>query len=176
MKKIFEKKFLSDADATAHLENTGWSYAGQHGFLKKYHLYKGVEIDRYGVLQQIYELHLKKDGHIVLYSDFNFGHVLSTTNLPRHVWTSKDVYDHILKKTAELNSKLFEELGMQFTVEWNNAESEFSIYYLVVFDHPKAIAGSRVKNEKVAGFKSFSKARDWAITESNKLLSNKDLT
>ena len=176
MKKIFEKKFLSDADATAHLEKTGWKYSGQRGIFVKYHLYKGVELDRFGALQQIYELRLKKDGHVELYSDFSVGRVYSTTNLPRHVWISKDVFDYIMEKTSELNCKLTEELGMNYVVEWNYVESEFSIYSLVTFDHPQAFAGSKVRNGKVAGFKEFASARDWAISASKKCIGNEDLT
>lgn len=172
MKKIFEKKFLNDADATAHLEKTGWNYSGQYGIFVKYHLYKGVEIDRFGVLQQIYELRLKKDGHVELYSDFSIGKVYSTTNLPRHVWSSKDIFDFIMQETSELNSKLINELGMHYDVEWNYKECEFSIYSLVNFDHPKAFAGSKVRNGKVAGFKNFASARDWVIAESKKCINN----
>lgn len=77
-----------------------------------------------------------------------------------------------MQETSELNSKLNNELGMRYDVEWNCKECEFSIYSLVTFDHPKAFAESKVRNGKVAGFKDFSSARDWAIAESKKCTSN----
>jgi hypothetical protein len=159
MRKIFEQKFSSDAEATTYLNSTGWSYVGLRGLLKKYHLYKGLWLDSRGEVLEDCELRLKKDGHVELFAEFNVNFTISTTSLPHFVWGSKEIYEFTMSQLNQLNEELRDNYGHHYFVEWGYSERKFLVRSLVL--DTKSIGPT------VSSFTNLIEAKNWAIANVN---------
>lgn len=106
MRKVFQKKFPTNADATRELDRFGWHYAGRKGLLEKYDLYTGVQrplLDPFAEFYH-YRLRLYKDGLVELYAESS--KILSTSGLPGRVWESEDLFEFHLEALNKANETL----------------------------------------------------------------------
>jgi len=96
MRKVYEKIFPTREHATSFLEGAGWRYVGRYGLLRKFDVYEGLTITKYGVFDDEvrvnrFEVRLSADGHAALFVP-NSDSLLGTTNLPEQVWASFDAW------------------------------------------------------------------------------------
>lgn len=161
-KKVFEKKFRDAAEATDHLDSSGWEYKGRKGLFRKYHLYAGVTMNIRGEVSEAHQLRLHSDGHVELFNDYSISHTISTSGLPVRVWASKDIFDHLTTTVAELNQKLANEHGHEFFIQWD-WHNKFDVYRL---ERVGSQLGKAIKKPAVMFFEAPVPAYEWAVAES----------
>lgn len=148
-RKIFEKKFPNQSEATKYLDEKNWRYVGKKGLFKKYYRYEAVNVWRstdgiggYPVGKDIVD-----DLMVKLYTD-GLTKVFATGNpslsgicsFPERVWSSYERYLAI-KKTMHaiqgcLDDHIAKALGETDYILYKEEERESSIVH---FKNPKEL-------------------------------------
>ncbi|MEQ5802918.1 hypothetical protein [Halomonas sp. H10-9-1] len=166
-KKVYEKKFPSQSDATSYLDSTGWAYNGRRGLLSKYHLYEGCEMTIDGEIAEHLKLKLYPDGHIKLFVDFAINRTLSR-NLPKRVWPSKDIYNYMKKLVSDYNQKLSVDYGKAYIIKEQWSEQKCSTFGAYRLHEAQSGIGTVEEKQPTKSFMSAKEAFNWAKEKSQR--------
>lgn len=149
---VFETKFRDGAAATDYASAACWSYVGQSGLFRRFHLYTGCAISH--TFDQRLEctdmrLRLHNDGAVVLQYAKSSG-VVSTSGLPSNVWDSLDVYQHVHRVVSRVNEEV--SATGYFVQCWGNKDYKVKL---------------RNHDETVATFRDPTQAHRWIVSQAS---------
>lgn len=159
-KRLYEKKFRNSAAAVDYLDKAGWKYDGFKGMVRRRHQYSGVSIGPDGNVAEYLRVHLKPDGHVVMFNRRNVSGTCSVSSLPCRVWESKDMYDFVARVVKEMNGRLQDGGGGRYLLQ-DIGHRKFGVYSLArVADR----LGATISSDPVQTFETPTAAFNWAST------------
>lgn len=156
-RKVYEKKFRSNAEATDYADSTGWKYIGRRGILKKHDVYLGMSASYAGDRPRqddYYKLKIFSDGYVSLHATKECG-IESTSSLPNRVWPSVYEYEFEREQLELVNSEL---LNLHFVL-YPIGPKNFALHELIKTENG---FGFNRKDAAIQAFISPQRALEWA--------------